>query len=305
MVEILNLSQRYCNGNKDAPNDGIDPLEWLIGAFAGSGYKIFANFHFFVNWRSEAVSGPLLLTKIATDRLESSDDGRNALLNGVNADQRLRLDLLNLAKISRAINRSAHLIVLPEVAPTPPLNEIKVGVVSVNTEDALKARISNLDKLMGAIKRHSGGSVRLGRKKLSISTSCIECYLSGTDAAYPGDIDAAIYDDEGRIVRIFEFKKHTLHGSKMDENLAEKYVANGRDYRKYKRISIFSNSLLMGDRAAVPTTILYYNTTRPEILLEDFLVVGDRFESKRRTETIRIDDNYVGAKDKIREFVSS
>ncbi|MCZ8022153.1 MAG: hypothetical protein ACK5FG_09425 [Chryseotalea sp.] len=115
----------------------------------------------------------------------------------------------------------------------------------------------SIESFKTSIRANSGGPVRIGPKGLIYGTSNLECYLSGTDSLYPGDVDMVILDFENRPVCILEFKKHTL-GSTIENQRLSNYYPNS-DRRKYDRLAVLRD--LIGD---IPIFIFYY-PTRTEI----------------------------------------
>lgn len=108
------------------------------------------------------------------------------------------------------------------------------------------------------IRNHSGGAVTVGQKGLIYGTSKLECFLSTTNSAYPGDVDKILLDvHSGKPKAILEFKKHTLNSPIEEQRLGNYYP--GRDSRKYDRLAVLRDYISRADNS-VPIIIVYYPT---------------------------------------------
>ena len=121
-----------------------------------------------------------------------------------------------------------------------------------------------LGELMGLIRKHSGGPVRVGRKGLIYGTSRLECLLSKTDAAWPGDVDALLVDSASNFdaKAIFEFKKCTNRArvAFCDERLENYYPYP--DKRKYDRLAYLGERMSTG--STLPINIVFYSNQAEE-----------------------------------------
>ena len=144
---------------------------------------------------------------------------------------------------------------------------------------------TSLGWLMTQIQKHSGGPVWVGSKGLTYGTSAIECMLSKTKAAYPGDADAVIADDKGAVKCVIEYKKHTLDDN-IGNHLVNRYYAD-KDKRKYERLDLLVTHYR--NYANIPFVVFYYSTRVPVIRLQELgKLLPDRIEIVRDSEDINI-----------------
>ena len=115
------------------------------------------------------------------------------------------------------------------------------------------------------IRRESGGPIRVGTKGLTYGTSAIECFLSKTESAYPGDVDTIVCDKNGNLFLMVEYKKHNLDRP-ISADLAGKYYPK-KDGRKYQRLNALLN-FYRGGSKSIPFVVLYYSTKSPSIHLQ-------------------------------------
>jgi len=88
--------------------------------------------------------------------------------------------------------------------------------------------------------------------------------LSQTDSAYPGDADAVICDETGKVRCVVEYKKHTLDDA-IGNHLISKYYPTP-DGRKYIRLGHLVARYRTNGK--VPFVVLYYSTRRQLIRLQ-------------------------------------
>jgi hypothetical protein len=117
--------------------------------------------------------------------------------------------------------------------------------------------IISIESFKELIRYNSGGPVQIGSKALIYGTSNLECYLSGTNSLYPGDVDLILLDRSNKPVGILEFKKHTLSTPISKQRLANYYPYP--DGRKYNRLSILKD-YLSNESNTVPFFVIYYPT---------------------------------------------
>lgn len=119
----------------------------------------------------------------------------------------------------------------------------------------LKAKIISVSELKVKIKYGTGGDLTVGKKGLIYSTSSLECFLSKSDAAYPGDADLILFDKNTlETFAVLEFKKHTKKTPIEEQKLNNYYPYPDRV--KYERLFLL-NSYLKGRSSLV---VLYYPT---------------------------------------------
>lgn len=170
----------------------------------------------------------------------------------------------------------------------------------------VQTRRESLDGLKTIIQQRSGGPIRVGRKGLRFGTSRLECYLSHTDAAWPGDADLVVYDagSSCQPTAIIELKKHTRHSTlPFLEQRLENYYPKP-DGRKYDRLIALANHL--SDRNVVPIFVLYYSTA-PSV---DYVILekvdrGARAPRGVRISTVPFTDNAGSFASKLFEAMES
>ena len=158
------------------------------------------------------------------------------------------------------------LVLLPE-CETSALNDgTPLWILSGGGDGQPAITKSTVSGLKKAIRKHSGGPVHIGEKGLTHGTSAIECLLSLTDAAYPGDADAVVVDGNDHVRYVIEFKKHTL-AAPLGEHLAGRYYP-APDGRKYRRLHALASAFERSGHGAVSLVIFYYSTRHPLIRLQ-------------------------------------
>ena len=106
----------------------------------------------------------------------------------------------------------------------------------------MEAKYIDMRDLEKRISKGSGGPVHIGKKGLIYGTSCLECHLSRTQYAYPGDADLILIDKiKNESIAILEFKKHNLSDPTKDQRLSNYYPKPDR--RKYDRLIILRDYL--------------------------------------------------------------
>ncbi len=123
-------------------------------------------------------------------------------------------------------------------------------------------------ELKRKIQSLSGGPVQLGSKGLIYGTSTLECYLSKTDAAWPGDVDLLLYDAALNIRAIIEFKKHTLTSPIENQRITNYYPRP--DGRKYDRLALLRQRL----GTKIPIVVIYYPTQENFRIVKIELITG-------------------------------
>ena len=269
-MEISQLRLARC-GNRSQVVGGPDPTNWLLPSLP-EGWSI-CSFHYFVNWATNplAVAGPALLT-----RLVEFDDGES--LGAVDAERVLDAfrrsgfgaQYEELRAVCANYDKEAMLVLLPECDGKQITTETPIWTIVHGEPEGLTIRTHPLAKLKASIKKHSGGPVKLGDKGLTFGTSAIECFLSETDAAYPGDADAVVVDEHGLVRHVIEYKKHTVTGP-INEHLAQRYYPDS-DGRKYRRLDALVSDFNRAEHTDADLVILYYSTSQPQVRLQ---VVGN------------------------------
>jgi hypothetical protein len=246
------------------------PEDWFTdNLLSNQGYKGIS-FDFFVNWKLYELSPEIWIKRVVADKYQpwpeyhteaiqqalASCDGTSTLETLAQFFLRYRLTLYyQLFKESVDWRRHPSPIVTVTIENTG-----SISLVEETPLPTLKSRIQLL----------SGGPVAIGSKGLIYGTTTLECYLSRTDAAWPGDVDMIIVDGSGGAVAILEFKKHTLNSPIEEQALSNYYPSP--DGRKYDRMAVLRDHL----SPDVPIVILYYPTQTQIHSLKLELIAGKR-----------------------------
>ncbi|MXY32850.1 MAG: hypothetical protein F4Y60_01920 [Boseongicola sp. SB0664_bin_43] len=293
------LRQALCT-DRSQVTKGPDPGRWWSTATLPSGWAVHG-FHFFVDWRLSppAVGDTFLLTRLIDfERGEDSHSVTDGNVLGAFKAAGLRVEFEALRAVCARYGKELVAVLLPEREPAALDDGTPFWIVSTGKDGELTIARSMLRDLKKAIRTHSGGPVRVGGKGLIYGTSAVECLLSLTDAAYPGDADAVLVNTDGHVRYVIEFKKHTLTDP-LGKHLANQYYP-APDGRKYQRLHALASELGSSSHGAVSLVMFYYSTKRPLIRLQLVGALGpESLEIKRDSGDVRIDgmtDAEVGGK---------
>ena len=287
-MKVSQLRLANCN-DRSRVAGGPDPMNWLLPSLP-EGWSV-CSFHYFVDWTTDPleVAGPFIMT-----RLVEFDDGEDP--DTVDAQRVLDAfrnsgfvpEYEQLRGVCANYGKEALVILLPERAVNKITDRTPTWTVVHREPAGLKIEAYPLAKLKESIRNHSGGSVLIGRKGLIWGTSAIECYLSRTDAAYPGDADAVVVDENGLVRHVIEFKKHTVPAP-IGKHLAKHYYPSpdGRKYQRLDALVSYFNGIRPTDSSL---GILYYSTRKPQLRVQlvDQLS-AQRIEIARDTGDVNID----------------
>jgi len=239
------------------------PEEWFSEGNLSSLELVPISVDFFVNWGNNPsnISRNVWIKKIlqvSTDRLKDAnglldaEKVSNVLVAHEGTEKlnlmcrfffnlQMRIDYLIFREIDWK-SRPEEKIILAR--PTVDQGNISFQTKFIDTND-LRRRI-----WLG-----SGGDVRVGAKGLTYGTSSLECFLSETDSAYPGDVDLILVNkSSAKAIALFEYKKHNLQSSVREQTLSNYYPRPDR--RKYERLAILRDYI----DPAIPLINLYYPT---------------------------------------------
>lgn len=289
-MEIVELFQAPC-GNRVRSNatKDMDPSPWLTKALSPK-WKVYS-FHFFVNWKSwpPTIPNTAFLTRLV--EFDQNEDpaavDTQQILNAFK-ESKFHVESENLGLVCSKYNKELVTILLPErktiTWDTP------YWRISRDNHGELKASKYDLHHLAQSIRTIRGSNEPLGRKGLRLGTSAVECFLSKTDAIYPGDVDAIIVDENRQIRHIIEFKKHTL-AEPISQHLAAKYYSRGNDKRKYQSIDALSLDVNRLQDSKATSVIFYYSIRKPHKIRLQNLESLNRYELHitRDTGDITID----------------
>lgn len=215
------------------------------------------SFDFFINWNTFQLNREIWLKMPFTGDILSEESLINLLRES---------KLLNVAKFARANDLSIFAVIFnDEQQWSDPNTLVTVAYWPANDREKFGLKIHSLpiQKVQNRIKELSGGPVRIGNKGLMYGTSKLECYLSRTDALWPGDVDLLICDKNNFIPKVLiEYKKHTGSSSiSFDRQCLDNYYPNP-DKRKYDRLLYLSNQLI---KETIPIFVIYYSTNQNEL----------------------------------------
>ncbi len=264
---IAPLQQALCT-DRCRITYGPDPSNWIVPSLP-AGWRLLS-FHFFVDWSQTppVVADRIWMTRQlrleAGETLEniSKDEIRKQFYDGTTFQE-----FEDLERIFTPCGHQISVVLLPEIPVFDIHDDTPMwAIIRSNDEHPLilKCRISWMKTL---IQQHSGGPVSVGTKGLKFGTSAVECSLSGSKAAFPGDADAVIVDDQNQIRYIIEYKKHTLDAP-MSDHLVNEYYPKP-DGRKYQRLEALAAHYRQSQQSAIPLVILYYSTKTPVIRLQE------------------------------------
>ena len=272
-MKVSQLRQTPC-GNRNQVSNDPDPGSWLTPALP-TGWKVYS-FHFFVDWSTNplTVSGPLLMNRLvdfAADENHVAVNEQDILKAFTESGSHVYFE--DLQSVCSEHGKKLVSTLLPECEASNINDDTPFGCISRDGLGEFNVSTSKLSALKTSIQKYSGGPVKIGRKGLTEGTSAIECFLSKTDAVFPGDVDAVIVDGNGHIHYVIEFKKHKMTAP-IGQHLAQRYYK--KDRRKYKRLHALKSYFDRFEHADVSLVIFYYSTKRPEMRLQLVGKLDDR-----------------------------
>jgi hypothetical protein len=264
----------------------LGPNNWVDEIVALDDNIIAASFDFFVDWTTNPlavqnefwfkfpVTGDVGLEKVDEDVL------RKVL--------RCNQDFVALSRLCRKMNLEAKAIMFNADEDYKDSTSVVVFTVS-GIDKTSSFEFINLLELKNRIKGLSGGSISIGRKGLMYGTTRLECFLSGTDALWPGDADLMIYaKDSDRILALFEFKKHTRQARATFEQQDISLYYPRPDGRKYNRLMALSQKFDYD----IPVYLVFYCNFREqtELIVQRLVSTGNGIESAERFTTQALRD---------------
>ena len=233
-----------------------EPEEWLADTYLERYSLEGFTFDFFVNWSNYSISNQLWIKRVVERTFNPWPiTSSGEILNGIyqcDGEEKVK----NLCEFAHRYGMSCHYFLFKE-SPNPrnppaPIIEARFDG-SGSVVDVQEVELSNL---MRHIQELAGGPVPIGRKGLILGTTTLECFLSRTDAAWPGDADLVLVDSSFTPRAIIEFKKDTRGHPIFREGLSNYYPRP--DGRKYNRLALFRD-YLTDDAGTLPIVVLYYS----------------------------------------------
>jgi hypothetical protein len=268
-----NLRLARCDDRNTIAHDHPDingPREWTnLGQKLDNGL-VFLGFDFFVNWSREnyPTEDDIWLKVPVSSNFFIDHKGHEA--SNIREMLVHEKDFVELVRFGKSHGLNVSAIVFNDFADFCDKMDIWRFTVYHN-QSSFSCQRENLDSLCGMIRMHSGGPVRVGAKGLMYGTTRLECMLSKTDSAWPGDVDAVIVDTKNNycVHSIIEFKKCTSRARFRfeDEKFSNYYPYPDR--RKYDRLISLSRRL--SSESIIPIYIVYYSNVKNEkrIIIEE------------------------------------
>jgi hypothetical protein len=229
------------------------PEDWFTSLVLSQFGLMSVSFDFFVNWELDEISPEIWIKRLVnpayTKHRVSLEDIQNGLdeLEGTS----FRETFVRFA----TQNRFSPKFLYWRESNNWHHEQSRIVKISFDAQANCKgADVLNLSMLMDQIRTFSGGPVSIGKKGLFYGTSTLECFLSQTDALWPGDVDQIWIDQNYHPVAILEFKKHNLSTPIQNQCLSNYYPRP--DARKYNRLAILRDYF----QKEVPLLVLYYST---------------------------------------------
>jgi len=256
---------------KQHPTSG-SPDDWFHNdLLATVGYRGIS-FDFFINW---TINPPTVTPIIWIKRLLRPEYSYAAFLDDINnvVTEEFGADyLIGLSTFAKKYALTIQIIVFKDEQDWND-GASEVCIVDFNLENqTFTGEVIYLDAFKKLIQTYSGGAVNVGTKGLIYGTSRLECSLSHTNAAYPGDLDLLVLNEEFAPVLIMEFKKDTQGGPIDNQKLSNYYPS--RDKRKYDRLAIFRN-FLQTQAQQIPVAVVYYPTVAMITQIKIELIKGE------------------------------
>lgn len=248
---------------KSAPLHAI-PETWFSNEQLAGRNLSALSFDFFVNWNTNP---PELTPVIWIKRLLAPQYSYEDLLKNLPEIiiEEFTVEYLDkLVAFSNKFNLTAQFVIFKDDQNWKD-EASTIILVSINRNDkglTFSPEKVSITEFKNLIKKYAGGAVQIGTKGLTYGTSNLECSLATTDAAYPGDADEIILDENINPVTIIENKKHTLGTSIDGQKLSNFYPA--KDARKYNRLAILRDYLGSISNTPVSLINIYYPTTSNE-----------------------------------------
>jgi hypothetical protein len=242
---------------KTHPTSG-GPDDWFGNDVLKSFDLLGISFDFFVNWAAKPSSlTPVIWVKAVlhsgyfyTDVTKDADGCLQSYFGEGYLSTLCRFARNNKLELQFVIFKD-------ELDWNSPNSEVLLLIADTRRETIADSKRLNIADFKRLIRNYSGGPVHVGQKGLILGTSRLECFLSRTDSAYPGDVDLIIVDKDAMPVCILEFKKVTQAKDIATECLSTYYPHP--DGRKYNRLAILRD-YLSAEVPKVPVIVVYYPT---------------------------------------------
>jgi hypothetical protein len=244
-----------------------EPPEWFSAAGLAASNLAVLSFDFFVRWSDMTCGDEIWIKRIAPVQGRRVAEERAIYLDSVSPaapiDEELLVDFserYDLQAVVQVFRDGVDWIANPD----------QVVRVELDRGGIREVRLQSIGDLMDSIRTLRRGEAPMGAKGLRYGTSTLECYLSATDALWPGDIDMVLWrSDSQRAVALFEWKKHNLSTPLAEQTLSNYYPRP--DGRKYDAIAALRERL----DNRLPIFAVYYPTAEHETEVKVELVRGE------------------------------
>ena len=287
-MKISPLRLAPCTDRRKPISD-LDPARWIYPALP-NGWKLYS-FHFSIRWipRPPTVNGPFLmcrLVELGPGEIPCTAMEQQILTMFTESEHHSYF--LGLRSVSACYQRDLEAVLLPESDRLKVTLETYLWKISADIGGNLHVeslQIKEFQKWTQQLRGQAAGTP----KRLIYGTSAVECHLATTGNIFPGDMDAVLVDESGRIRNLIEFKKHTQEGP-IDNYLVHKYYPNN-DKRKYESLQALVHDVNRQQPPEVRLTIFYYTTRTPlEIRLQEISHIdSQKIHLSRDSKTQRID----------------
>jgi hypothetical protein len=264
----------------------LGPNDWVEAIGALDDNIIATSFDFFVDWKTNplAVQNEFWFKFPVTGDVGSEKVDEDVLRKVLRCNR----DFVALSRLCGKMNLEAKAIMFNAEEDYKDSTSVVIFTVS-GVDKKSSFEFINLLELKNRIKGLSGGNISIGMKGLMYGTTRLECFLSGTDALWPGDADLMLYaKDSDRILALFEFKKHTRRAKATFEQQDISLYYPYPDGRKYNRLMALSQKFGYD----IPVYLVFYCNFREqtELIVQRLVSTGDGIESAERFTTDALRD---------------
>jgi hypothetical protein len=234
------------------------PEEWFSNAMIEQHGLRGTAFDFFINWNTRTVSNVVWVKRIVADNLDERIFGNNEIVKKAILECDGANFLLPLIGFCTKYHLRLEYILFKDNVDW---RNAPAGIRKISFDEQANVQsnvVITLTRLKEEIQTHSGGPLRIGPKGLFYGMTKLECFLSNTDAPWPGDLDWMILEKDFTPKAILEYKKHTQTSPIQGQRLANYYPQP--DGRKYNRLAMLRDLI----NPALPFVVVYY-PTKPEV----------------------------------------
>ncbi|OCX54851.1 hypothetical protein BEL04_07925 [Mucilaginibacter sp. PPCGB 2223] len=256
---------------KEHPTSG-NPDDWFHNDLISKVGLTGISFDYFINWKE---SSPIVTPVIWIKRFLQTEYSYDALLGNVDKAIKEEFGTNYIKVLSEFANKyslAVQFIIFKDEQDWTSASS-QICIVNLNLDNnTFEPDLINLDGFKLLIQTYSGGAVSVGTKGLIYGTSRLECTLSHTNAAYPGDMDLLVLNEQFSPVLMLEYKKDTQGGPIENQKLSNYYPS--RDKRKYDRLAIFRD-FLQTQVQQIPIAVVYYSTSTAITQIKIELINGE------------------------------